>query len=113
MVRRQWGKLMLNVGLNQTVMVFEGRLRYGAAAGQAAHIMIAAMREVQKLRRWKAIPSATRSLTLVVRLADSLSPAGKPSMRQDGEAHRKSRSNLELFAGMKRIIRREPRSTIP
>ena len=24
MVRRQWGKLMLNVGLNQTVMVFEG-----------------------------------------------------------------------------------------
>ena len=32
-----------------------------------------------------------------VALADSLAPGGKPSMRQDGEAHRKS--EVELFAG--------------
>ena len=37
-----------------------------------------------------------------VALVDSLSPAGKPSMRQDGEAHRKS--EVELFAGT--IVRR-------
>ena len=30
-------------------------------------------------------------------LLDSFSPEGKPSMRQDGEAHRKS--EVELFAG--------------
>ena len=30
-------------------------------------------------------------------LADSLAPEGKPSMRQDGEAHRPS--EVELFAG--------------
>ena len=30
-------------------------------------------------------------------LADTFSPLGKPSMRQDGEAHRKS--EVELFSG--------------
>ena len=30
-------------------------------------------------------------------MVDSLTPTGKPSMRQDGEAHRKS--EVELFAG--------------
>ena len=37
-----------------------------------------------------------------MKLVDSLSPTGKPSMRQDGEAHR--HSEVELFAGT--IVRR-------
>ena len=102
MVRRQWGKLMLNVGLNQTVMVFEGDYGTVQKPGKPRDIMIAAMREVQKLANLEGYPIDDEEFDEWVKLADSLSPAGKPSMRQDGEAHRKS--EVELFAGT--IIRR-------
>lgn len=97
MVRRQWGKLMLNVGLNQTVMVFEGDYGTVQQPGKPRDIMIAAMREVQKLATLEGYPISDEEFDDWVKLADSLSPAGKPSMRQDGEAHRKS--EVELFAG--------------
>ena len=105
MVRRQWGKLMLNVGLNQTVMVFEGDYGTVQQPGKPRDIMIAAMREVQKLAAMEGYPISDEEFDDWVKLADSLSPAGKPSMRQDGEAHRKS--EVELFAGT--IIRRAAR----
>ena len=102
MVRRQWGKLMLNVGINQTVMVFEGDYGTVQKPGKPREIMLAAMREVQKLAALEGYPISDAEFDDWVGLADSLSPAGKPSMRQDGEAHRKS--EVELFAGT--IIRR-------
>lgn len=105
MVRRQWGKLMLNVGLNQTVMVFEGNYGTVQQPGKPRDIMIAAMREVQKLAAMEGYPISDEEFDDWVKLADSLSPSGKPSMRQDGEAHRKS--EVELFAGT--IIRRAAR----
>ena len=105
MVRRQWGKLMLNVGLNQTVMVFEGDYGTVQQPGKPRDIMIAAMREVQKLAAMEGYPISDEEFDDWVKLADSLSPVGKPSMRQDGEAHRKS--EVELFAGT--IIRRAAR----
>ena len=105
MVRRQWGKLMLNVGINQTVMVFEGNYGTIQRPGKPRDIMIAAMREVQKLANLEGYPIDDAEFDDWVKLADSLSPAGKPSMRQDGEAHRKS--EVELFAGT--IIRRAAR----
>lgn len=105
MVRRQWGKLMLNVGLNQTVMVFEGDYGTVQQPGKPRDIMIAAMREVQKLAALEGYPISDEEFDDWVKLADSLSPAGKPSMRQDGEARRKS--EVELFAGT--IIRRAAR----
>lgn len=97
MVRRQWGKLMLNVGVNQAVMVFEGD--YGAvqAPGRPRDVMIAAMREVQRLAAREGYVLTDEEFDGWVALVDTLSPAGKPSMRQDGEAHRKS--EVELFAG--------------
>ena len=102
MVRRQWGKLMLNVGINQTVMVFEGDYGTVQKPGKPREIMLAAMREVQKLAALEGYPISDEEFDDWVKLADSLSPVGKPSMRQDGEAHRKS--EVELFAGT--IIRR-------
>ena len=105
MVRRQWGKLMLNVGLNQTVMVFEGDYGTVQKPGKPRDIMIAAMREVQKLANLEGYPIDEEEFDEWVGLAELLSPAGKPSMRQDGEAHRKS--EVELFAGT--IIRRAAR----
>ena len=105
MVRRQWGKLMLNVGINQTVMVFEGDYGTVQKPGKPREIMLAAMREVQKLAALEGYPIDDAEFDDWVKLADSLSPTGKPSMRQDGEAHRKS--EVELFAGT--IIRRAAR----
>ena len=97
MVRRQWGKLMLNVGINQACMVFE--CNYGGVQqpGRPREVMLGAMREAQKLAKLEGYPISEEEFDGWVALADSLAPGGKPSMRQDGEAHRKS--EVELFAG--------------
>ena len=97
MVRRQWGKLMLNVGINQACMVFE--CDYGGVQqpGRPREVMLGAMREVQALSRLEGYAIPDEEFDGWVRLVDSLSPTGKPSMRQDGEAHRAS--EVELFAG--------------
>ena len=97
MVRRQWGKLMLNVGVNQAVMVFEGDYGTVQRPGRPREVMLGAMREVQSLSRLEGYPIPDDEFDGWVKLVDSLSPAGKPSMRQDGEAHRPS--EVELFAG--------------
>ena len=97
MVRRQWGKLMLNVGLNQACMVYE--CDYGGVQrpGKARETMLAAMREAQKIAGLEGYAITDAEFEEWVALLDSFAPEGKPSMRQDGEAHRKS--ELELFAG--------------
>ena len=97
MVRRQWGKLMLNVGLNQACMVFE--CDYGGVQqpGKAREVMLGAMREAQKMAGLEGHVISEAEFDEWVALLDSFSPEGKPSMRQDGEAHRKS--EVELFAG--------------
>ena len=102
MVRRQWGKLMLNVGVNQAVMVFEGDYGTVQRPGRPREVMLGAMREVQALSQLEGYPIPDDEFDGWVKLVDSLSPAGKPSMRQDGEAHR--HSEVELFAGT--IVRR-------
>lgn len=63
MVRRQWGKLMLNVGINQTVMVFEGDYGTVQRSGKPREIMLAAMREVQKLAELEGYPVSDEELT--------------------------------------------------
>ena len=97
MVRRQWGKLMLNVGLNQTCMVFE--CDYGGVQkpGRARETMLAAMREAQMIAGLEGYAITGDEFDEWVALLDSFAPEGKPSMRQDGEARRKS--EVELFAG--------------
>lgn len=97
MVRRQWGKLMLNVGLNQACMVFE--CDYGGVQrqGKAREVMLGAMREAQQMAALEGYPISEEEFIEWVALLDSFAPEGKPSMRQDGEAHRPS--EVELFAG--------------
>lgn len=97
MVRRQWGKLMLNVGLNQACMVFE--CDYGGVQqpGKPRETMLGAMREAQRIAALEGYTISEAEFNEWVALLDSFTPEGKPSMRQDGEAHRKS--EVELFAG--------------
>ena len=97
MVRRQWGKLMLNVGVNQAVMVFEGDYGTVQRPGKARDVMIGAMQEARMIAGLEGYEITQQELDDYVALIDSLTPTGKPSMRQDGEAHR--RSEVELFAG--------------
>ena len=96
-LRRQWSKFMLNVGVNQVVMVHEGNYGTIQRPGPARDQMIAAMREVIPLSRLEGVPVTERDLQDYLDLLDTLSPEGMPSMRQDGLAHRKS--EVDLFSG--------------
>ncbi len=96
-LRRMWCKLMLNVGVNQTVMIYEGTYETVQQPGSARDFMKAAMQEVILVAQEENVPITQADFDEYIRLLDTLSPAGMPSMRQDGLAHRKS--EVELFAG--------------
>ena len=88
---------MLNVGINQTVMVYEGTYRTVQQPGEARETMLSAMREVLTLANLEGFALTEHDLNQWVALADTLAPEGMPSMRQDAMTHRKS--EVELFAG--------------
>lgn len=94
---RLYSKWMLNVGVNQTVMVYGGTYGTVQKPGEARDTMIAAMREAMMVARKERVPVSDDDLKGYVRLIDGLDPEGMPSMRQDGLAHR--RSEVALFAG--------------
>ena len=96
-LHRLWGKFMLNVGVNQVVMVFEGSYGTIQAPGKPREMMIAAMREVLDLSSYEGVKLTEDGLDFYVELMNTMSPQGMPSMRQDGLAHR--RSEVELFSG--------------
>ncbi|NLV17528.1 MAG: ketopantoate reductase family protein [Syntrophomonadaceae bacterium] len=97
MKKRMWGKLMLNVGVNQTVAVYESDYGGIQREGPARDTMIAAMREVIELSAKEGISLTEEDLSYWLKILSRLNPEGKPSMRQDLEAGRYS--EVELFAG--------------
>ena len=96
--RAMWYKFMVNVGVNQTCMVYDTTYS-GATApeSKAREDMIAAMREVTRLASEEGIALTEDDLDSALTLLMSLDPDGYPSMRQDALAGR--RSEVELFAG--------------
>lgn len=97
MNKRLWGKFMLNVGVNQTVAVYESNYGEIQKEGQARTIMISAMREVMALSKVKGTNLDEGDLNYWLNVLSTLNPSGKPSMRQDLEARRYS--EVELFSG--------------
>lgn len=97
MVKRQWGKFMLNVGVNQTVAVYQSNYGEIQRDGEARKIMIGAMREVIALSEKEGIDLSEADLDYWLSVLATLSPDGKPSMAQDIEVKRYS--EVELFAG--------------
>ena len=97
MLRRLWSKFMLNVGVNQTVAVYEGNYGTIQRDGPAREQMIAAMREVVGIAEKEAIDLHESDIEWWLGVLGTLSPEAKPSMRQDLEAGR--RSEVDLFAG--------------
>lgn len=97
MYQRQWGKLMLNVGVNQTVAVYEGNYGTIQKEGPPRETMINAMKEVMALSSFEGVTLTDSDLKYWLGVLGTLSPDGKPSMRQDLENHRLS--EVELFSG--------------
>lgn len=97
MYKRVWGKFMLNVGVNQTVAVYESNYGEIQREGQARNTMISAMREVLLLSEKEGINLTQANLNYWLNVLSKLSPDGKPSMRQDLEAKRYS--EVDLFSG--------------
>lgn len=104
-----WAKLLLNVGINQTCMVYE--TNYGGAFTneEARQDMFAAMHEVITVAQREGIKLTEADFEGCVKVLRGLSPEGLPSMRQDAMAKRKS--EVELFAGT--IIRLGAKYNLP
>ena len=102
-MRRIFGKFMLNVGVNQVCMV--SGVGYGGVSepGSLPHaLMVAAMREAKLAAEAEGIHLTEKDLSDYVDLMASLTPDSMPSMAQD-RINRK-RSEVELFAGTVRRI---------
>jgi 2-dehydropantoate 2-reductase len=97
MYRKLWSKFMLNVGVNQTVAVYQGHYGDIHREGPAREMMIAAMIEVLLLSEKEGIHLTEADINYWLDVLDTLSPEGKPSMAQDVDAKR--HSEVELFAG--------------
>lgn len=97
MYTKLWSKFMLNVGVNQTVAVYQSNYGEIHREGPAREMMIAAMREVLLLSEKEEIHLTETDIDYWLVVLDTLSPEGKPSMAQDVEAKRYS--EVELFAG--------------
>ena len=96
-LRRMWSKFMLNVGVNQTCMVYGTTYGGVLADGEPNRTMISAMREVIALAGAEGICLNEQDLNQYIDIIGTLSPEGTPSMGQD-RINRKP-SEVELFAG--------------
>lgn len=92
-----WAKLLLNVGINQTCMIYE--TSYGGAFDneEARTNMFAAMHEVIAVAKAEGVNLTEDDFAGCVKVLKGLAYDGMPSMRQDGLAKRKS--EVDLFAG--------------
>lgn len=81
---RMWVKLMLNVGINQTCMVYGGT--YGSASepgSEQNRCFVAAMREALAVARAEGVDVTEADLAQMAQLTASIDPDGMPSMAQD------------------------------
>ncbi len=92
-----WSKFLLNVGVNQTCMVYSTTYQGILKKGKARDHMIAAMEEVLKVAQAEGVSLGQEDLQRALDITAGLNPDGYPSMRQDAVAHRAS--EVELFAG--------------
>ena len=105
-LKRMWGKFMLNVGVNQTCLAYSTNYAGTLAEGtEENRIFLEAMNEVIELANAYDIGLTHDDLDYYVKIIGTLSPTGVPSMRQDGIAKRYS--EVEMFAGTVRRMAKE------
>ena len=96
--RRLWVKFMLNVGINQTCMVYGGTYKTVVEPeSEQLRCYVAAMREAMACARAEGVEVTEADLVEMVELAASLNPDDMPSMAQDRK--NKKPSEVEAFAG--------------
>ena len=110
-LKRLWGKFMLNVGINQTCMAYEANYAQALTPGTQYDTLIGAMREVILLAQKEGIALTEGDLEAYIELLKTLSPEGVPSMRQDGIAHRPS--EVEMFSGTVRRLAAKHGLSVP
>ena len=110
-LKRLWGKFMLNVGINQTCMAYEANYAQALTPGTHYDTLIGAMREVILLAQKEGITLTEGDLEAYIELLKTLSPEGVPSMRQDGIAHRPS--EVEMFSGTVRRLAAKHGLSVP
>ena len=110
-LKRLWGKFMLNVGINQTCMAYEANYSQALTPGTHYDTLIGAMREVILLAQKEGIALTEGDLEAYIELLKTLSPEGVPSMRQDGIAHRPS--EVEMFSGTVRRLAAKHGLSVP
>ena len=103
--RRMWTKLMMNVGINQTCMVFGGTYGSALADSEQNRCLVAAMREAKAVANAEGIALTENDLNEMVQIIAGLDPDGMPSMAQD--CINRKRTEVALFAGT--IIERAER----
>lgn len=104
-----WAKLLLNVGINQTCMVYATSYGGALADDAAREDMFAAMREVIAVAQCEGVKLTEADFDGCVQVLRGLAYEGLPSMRQDALARRPS--EVELFAGT--IIRLAAKHNLP
>lgn len=92
-----WCKFFLNVGINQTCMVYETTYSGALTDETSSKDLFGAMREVMAIAKPEGIDITEKDLEHYVGILKTLKPDGYPSMRQDALAHRKS--EVDMFAG--------------
>lgn len=94
---RLWTKFMLNVGVNQTCMVYDSTYGQVCEKGEQNRCFIAAMREALAVARAEGIDVSEQDLSDMATLMTTLDPSGMPSMAQDRINGK--RTEVDEFAG--------------
>ena len=96
-MHRIWAKFMLNVGANQTAMVY--KTTYGGLISdeEPNYMFVSAMREVIAVARAEGITLTEDELSMYVKLTGTLNPELMPSMAQDRV--NKKPSEVDAFSG--------------
>lgn len=97
MQTKLWSKLMVNVGVNQTVGYFNANNSIVQKPGKARDMVVAAMEEVLAVAQKERVGLSKEDITYWLNIIDSLEPEGSPSMAQDVKAGRPT--EVALFAG--------------
>ncbi|MCR5687888.1 MAG: ketopantoate reductase family protein [Lachnospiraceae bacterium] len=92
-----WNKFMINVGINQTCMVYETTYAGAFESPEASSSLKGAMEEVIELAACEGVKLTREDYDNDMKILHGLKPDGYPSMRQDAVAKRYS--EVELFAG--------------
>ena len=95
--KAMWNKFMINVGINQTCLVYECSYGKATSPGPELEDMTQAMQEVVRVAAAEGISLTQEDFEKDMELLRSLNPEGYPSMRQDALAERKT--EVDLFAG--------------